>query len=126
MYMVMFVLDDSSHLDDVIQAWQEIGVTGVTLMESTGAYRHQMLTHLGARHLFALPRMVDAGRASHTLFTIVPDRTVVEQCAAAVERIVGSLDQPDTGVLAAWELDVVRGVPDRLRGAGQQDKESPA
>ncbi len=126
MYMVMFVLHDSAHLDDVVLAWQDIGVTGITLVESTGAYRRQMLTHLGARHLFSLPRMVDAGQASHTLFTIVPDQAVVEQCVAAAERVVGSLDNPNTGVLAAWELDVVRGVPDRLRGTGQPGTESPA
>lgn len=114
MYMVMFILHDNTHLDDVIQAWQRVGVGGITIMESTGAYRRQV-GRMGARYLFAMPRMVDADRASHTLYTIVPNAAVVEQCVAAVEGIIGDLEQPDTGVLAAWQLDVVRGVSSELR-----------
>jgi hypothetical protein len=40
---------------------------------------------------------------------------VVQRCIEAVQAVVGNLDDPNTGVLAAWELDVVRGVPPTLR-----------
>ena len=122
MYMIMFILHDSAHLDDVVQAWQQAGVTGVTLLESTGAYKRQQLTHLGARYLFAVPRMVDAEQTSHTLITIVPDAATVQTCIDAVEGIVGNLDRPNTGVLAAWELDIVRGVPTTLRTPEDPDE----
>lgn len=115
MHMIMFILHDSAHLDDVLASWSEIGVTGVTLVESTGAYRRQQISRLGARFLFAMPRMVDTEQASHTLFTIVPNQQTIDACIAAVERVVGNLDEPDTGVLAAWKLDTVRGVPPELR-----------
>lgn len=117
MYMIYFILHDSAHLDDVLAAWQAVGVTGVTLMESTGAYRRQQIGRLGARFLFSMPRMVNAEQFSHTLVTIVPNAEVVQACIDAVEEVVGNLDQPHTGVLAAWELDIVRGVPQELRGA---------
>ena len=29
MYMIMFILHDSAHLDDVVEAWQAAGVTGI-------------------------------------------------------------------------------------------------
>ena len=120
MHMIQFILHDAAHLDEVIQAWQDIGVTGITIMESTGAYRRQV-RRMGARYLFAMPRMVDAEQASYTLVTIVPDVTVVEACITAVEGVVGDLDNPNTGVLAAWELDVVRGVPAQLRQPENKD-----
>jgi nitrogen regulatory protein PII len=125
MYMIYFILHDSAHLDDVLEAWQDIGVTGVTLMESTGAYRRAQVSNLGARFLFARPRMVDAEQASHTLVTIVPNADVVQQCITAVEGVVGNLDNPNTGVLAAWELDIVRGVPAELRNGEASASEPP-
>lgn len=114
MYMILFILHDAAHLDNVIQAWNDIGVSGVTILESTGAYRRQV-RHLGARYLFAMSQMVNTEQASFTLVTIVPDETVVRACITAVEGVVGDLDQPNTGVLAAWVLDIVRGVPPELR-----------
>lgn len=114
MYMVYFVLHDADHLDDVIKAWQAVGVTGVTIHESTGAYSRQ-ITPVGARYLFTMPRSTRAEKASYTLVSIVPDVAVVEQCVTAAESVVGNLDDPNTGVLVAWELDVVRGVPRELR-----------
>ena len=41
MYMVLFVLDDPEHLDAVLSAWSSKGLTGVTIVESTGLYRRQ-------------------------------------------------------------------------------------
>ena len=50
-----------------------------------------------------------------TLFAIVPDEQVARQCLAATERIVGELDDPNTGVFMAWPLAVVKGVPPSVR-----------
>ena len=114
MYMVYFVLHDADHLDEVVQAWQDVGVTGVTIHESTGAYSRQ-ITPVGARYLFTMPRSTRAEKFSYTLVTIVPDADVVQRCVQAAEAVVGNLDEPNTGMLAAWELDIVRGVPPQLR-----------
>ncbi len=109
MYMLLFILHDPKHLDDVIHAWYDIGVGGITILESTGAYRRRV-QYLGARYLFGMPRIVEAEQSSHTLISIVPNADVVQQCIAAVEKIVGNLDDPNTGVLAAWQVPIVRGV----------------
>lgn len=114
MYMVYFVLHDADHLDEVIKAWQDVGVTGVTIHESSGAYSRQ-LTPVGARYLFGMPRSTRAEKFSYTLVTIVPGEDVVQHCIEAAESVVGDLQNPNTGVLAAWALDVVRGVPSDLR-----------
>lgn len=124
MFMIYFVLHDADHLDDVIRAWQDIGVTGVTIHESSGAYSRQ-ITPVGARYLFTMPRSTRAERFSYTLVTIVPDADVVQRCIAAAESVVGNLDEPDTGVLAAWELDVVRGVPAELRRNDKTEGDAP-
>ena len=39
MYMLIMVLDDTAHLNDVLTAWDSAGVGGVTIIESTGLNR---------------------------------------------------------------------------------------
>jgi hypothetical protein len=112
MYIVMFVLDDSKQLDAVLEAWQAIGIGGATIMESTGSFRRRQVRPLGARYIFsAIQAVENVERGQYTLFTIVPDLEKVQACQAAVEEIIGDLNDQDTGILAAWELAHVKGVP---------------
>lgn len=109
--MVMLVVDDPNRLDDVLDAWEAVGVSGSTIIESTGINRHkQRLT--GSVIMAGFNRLISSGDESHfTLFVIVPDENMVHACLEAAEKIVGSLDQPNTGVMAAWQLSFVKGVP---------------
>ena len=108
MYMIMFVLDNPDHLDGVLEAWQEAGIRGATIVESTGIQRLQR-KNVPMRYLFQTPGLVEEGHL--TLFVIVESEQLVQECLQATERIVGSLDEPDTGVFAAWMLTSVRGLP---------------
>ena len=42
MHMVLFVLDDPELLDEVLDVWEAIGVSGVTIMDSTGINRRRL------------------------------------------------------------------------------------
>jgi hypothetical protein len=118
MQMVMFVLDDPEHLEAILDAWQAVGVTGVTIIESSGSYRVRKKRPLGARYMFgALSESSRVKMEHYTLFAIVPDETIVRACLEAAEKIVGDLDGPNTGVLASWELSVAKGVPGKLSNA---------
>jgi len=112
MYMVMFVLDDPNRLDEVLDAWEAVGVSGVTIMESTGIQRrrHARRARIPLRFGFECLTQ-DRLEGHYTLFTIVAGEELVQKCIAAVENVVGDLAGPDTGVLASWELASVRGVP---------------
>jgi hypothetical protein len=112
MQMIMLVLDDPNLLDDVIRAWRSAGITGATILESMGAHRRET-EHLRGRYLFGMPRLVETtDRSQYTLFAIVPDREMAQLCLQATEEVVGDLSQPDTGVFAAWELSLAKGLPD--------------
>lgn len=112
MYMVMFVIDDPSHLDEVLDAWDSIGVTGVTIIESTGINRRRRARQVGSMFMAGINRIMSSDQESHyTLFTMVHNQEIVQKCIAAAETIVGNLASPNSGVLASWQLDVVKGVP---------------
>jgi len=112
MHMVMFVLDDPSQLDDVLNAWEAAGISGATIIESTGINRRRQAKLVGTGLMAGINRLMSGDEESHyTLFTIVPDESVVTRCLEAVESVIGDLNQANTGVLAAWPLSVVKGVP---------------
>lgn len=109
MHMIMLVLDDPSLLDEVLDAWQAVGVTGATIVESSGLHRRRA-TALGARYGFGLPRVVERIEEGHyTVFAVVEEQSMVQPCLAAVETVTGDLDQPQTGMFATWELGFSKG-----------------
>lgn len=112
MYMVMFVLDDPDQLDNVLDAWHAAGVSGATIIESTGINRRRRARQVGSVFMAGVNRLIGDTQESHyTLIVIVPDETLVQACLQAAEAAVGDLNLPNTGVLAAWPLSVVKGVP---------------
>jgi len=111
MYMIMLILDDCSCLDAVLNAWEAVGVSGITIVESTGIYRRRMQqARVPVR--FNFERLVRSDQQGHyTLFAIVDCEDTIQKALTAAESVVGDLDEPNTGVLASWPLTVARGVP---------------
>jgi len=114
MYLLVMVLDDTTRLNEVLHAWEEAGVPGVTILESTGLAR--TLERHNARGAYAgFSQLFGAGRIGHnTLFTVINDIDRAAAVAARVEAILGDLNNPNTGilfvipVLAAWGLGRVK------------------
>ncbi len=109
MLMVMLVLDDPEKLDAVLAAWAALGVSGVTIVESTGVHRYKKQQRLPFRFGFE-GQAPTYDEYHYTLFSIVNDEAMARQCLAVTEKITGDLDNPDTGVLAVWPLTLVKGV----------------
>jgi len=110
MYMMMLVLNDNAHLDRVLDAWSELGVSGTTIVESTGRYRRQH-QHIPMRYAYGDLSLQEFRNV--TVFAITEDEDTVQQCLEAVEQVVGSLEGPETGTFSAWPLAITRGVPSR-------------
>lgn len=116
MHMILLVLDDPGQLEAVLDAWEHNGIPDATIIESTGIHRRRGRTHrIHAR----FPSEQPAGwleEGHYTLFTIVQDEETVRRCLAVTETVIGNLDAPHTGILAAWPLSVVKGVGPRPGG----------
>lgn len=108
MFMIMFVLDDIRHLEKVLTSWSDIGVTGATIIESSGLHR-KLQKSIHMRYIYDNPFLEETGNL--TLFVMVKNETVVRSCLETVEKIVGDLDQPNTGVFSAWPLIMTKGIP---------------
>lgn len=110
MYMIMFVLNDSDKLDPILDAWHEIGISGVTIVESTGFFRRQI--QRSRLHLTFLVEPISSGeeQGNLTLFTAVDNDDLVQQCLAKTEEVIGDLTGRNTGVFTAWPLAFAKGI----------------
>ena len=116
MYMLMMVLDDSAHLNDVLRAWVEAGVKGVTIMESTGVNR--VLPRPVAGPMFAgFSQIFGSGRVGHnTIFAVIDDMETAEAAVAATEGVLGDLTKPHTGIIFAVPVAKTWGFPEPYAG----------
>ncbi len=113
MHMLLFVLDDPNQLDDVLLAWEQVGISGVTIIESTGINRVRTTQLAGKPFMAGINRLLHSDEEGHyTLFTIVKGAETVRECIKAAEKVVGNLKGPHTGVMAAWPVSIVKGIPD--------------
>lgn len=113
MYMVLFVLNDPDHLDDVLDAWEKAGVGGITVLPSTGLGRLRQKE--GLRDDVPLMPGVEnfyhhQSDISHTLFTLVDGEALVKKLVEVTEALVGSLDEPGNGILAVLPTLSVHGL----------------
>ncbi len=108
MFMIMLVLDDSDHLDAILESWSGLGVSGVTIVESSGMHR-RLFKRIPMRYLYGSQTLEESGNL--TLFVIVRKEKLIRECLKAAENIVGDLNQPNTGVFTAWPLLVTKGIP---------------
>jgi nitrogen regulatory protein PII len=109
MYLILFVLNDPDRLEDLLIAWEESGVEGATVLFSTGlgrirgldTWRDDMPLIPSLRDFYELPENMN-----RTIFTIVKEEAQVDAVVAATKKVVGELDEQDTGLLLI--LPVVR------------------
>jgi hypothetical protein len=113
-YQVTLVLDDVNRGPDVIDAWEQAGVGGITIIESTGLARwRQRHGYRDDMPLMPSLRSLLQNREEHhrIIFSIVEGEAAVNHLIEVTERIVGNLAEPNTGILFAMPLSHVAGVP---------------
>ena len=117
-YLVVFVLDDPDRCREVLDAWEEAGAPGVTILDSSGLGR---VRRADMRYdLPLIPSLCDLFRREEsrhcTLFSVVKDQSQVDAIAEATQSVVGELDRKDTGLLFVIPVDRVYGLPKREGG----------
>jgi hypothetical protein len=110
MYILILVLDDVSHLDDVLKAWQDTGVNGVTILESTGLNR-VLKRHRPQAAYARFGQIAGSAVVGHnTLFAVIDDMAIAEEAVIATEKVIGKLHAPNTGIMFAMPLAKVWGM----------------
>jgi nitrogen regulatory protein P-II 1 len=113
MKLILFVLHDAEKLNELLDAWKDAGVSGATVLFSTGLGRiHQSMALRDDLPL--MPSLEDflprPEHFSRTIFTMIDDEAVVEKVVAATQQVVGDLCEPDRGLLMVLPVSQVYGL----------------
>lgn len=115
--LLVVVLYKTSHMPGLLNAWQEVGVAGVTILESAGGYRvKNLLQQVG---LGALGDLFNSDKLeSKTLLAAIEDDEILKKAVTATTKIVGNFNQPKTGILFVMPITMALGITN-LENAGQ-------
>ena len=105
MYIIMFVLNDSKKLDMILDGWSKVGVRGVTILDSIGAYR--IRKRIPGRYAFTT---ANSDENSKTLIAMVEEEQTVKNCLDETERLIGDLSGPNTGIFTYWPVTDIKGI----------------
>ncbi|MEO7839123.1 MAG: hypothetical protein ABIU06_07225 [Anaerolineales bacterium] len=102
MYLILLVIDDPDRLEDLLIAWEEVGVPSATVLFSTGmgrirnleGWRDDMPLIPSLRDFYDIPENMN-----RTIFATVSDEAQVDAVVTATQKIVGDLDKSKTGLL---------------------------
>ena len=100
-HLIVFVLDDPDQCKDILEAWEAAGITGITILESSGMGKMRNSGMLDDIPL--MPGIIDLIKVkenSHrTLFSVVETQEQIDAVLSATQDVVGDLENDDTGFL---------------------------
>lgn len=111
-YLVVLIVNNPGDCPAVMEAWEADGVTGVTILASTG------LGHIRRAGLLddipLLPSLEDIieGEEIHhrTLLSVVDSQELVDKLVASAQRVIGNLEDAHTGFLFVVPVSQVYGL----------------
>lgn len=119
-HLLVAIINDMAKCHEVLQAWEEAGVSGATILESTGLARLKAVARDDLPLIPSLRDLLTSHEFHHrTIFTVVEDEETVERLAEVTQRIVGDFSKPDTGLMFAVPVGKVWGLKKAER-AGQK------
>jgi nitrogen regulatory protein P-II 1 len=108
--LILFVLDDPSRTVPVLEAWARAGVSGATILQSSGLGR-ELQSRDDLPLIPSLRAILREQEQTHrTLFTIVPDSFDIPALIGATETVTGPLADPHTGILIVLPVLEVHGL----------------
>lgn len=108
MKLIIFFLNKEEYLNQILEAFLELDISGATILDSVGMGRilaHDIPIFAGFRNL-----LQESRPGNKTIFSVIPEKKLAP-LTKEIEHIMGSLDEPGNGVLIALPLDFVKGVP---------------
>ena len=106
MKLIIFVLNQEERLEEILEAFLELGINGATILDTIGMGRilaHDIPIFAGFQNLHH-----DTRPGNKTIISVVPEKKV-ERIIQAIEQIIGSLDEPGNGIFISLPVDFVKG-----------------
>ena len=109
MKLLIFVLNDVEKLDELLLALSNGGLRGATILNSMGM-ASSLYSNGESVFMNSLKALLDPQNPENrTIFTVV-DGQQEELFRETVNRVIGSLSEPNTGILFTLPIDSIEGL----------------
>jgi nitrogen regulatory protein PII len=108
MKLLVFIVNDENYLEEILEAYVEAGISRATILDSEGMGR--FLSY--EIPLFAGFKDFMKGNKPYnkTILSVIEDEAMLDQLVPLVEKTIGSLEQPGTGLMFTLPVDWARGI----------------
>lgn len=112
MNVLFIVLNKTEYLDDILDAFVDIGVRGATIIDSQGMGRALVDSSSTNEPFFgALRNLMDNAKPyNKTIFTVIKDEEILDQAVHVVKDIVQDIYEPGVGMMFTLPLGNVYGM----------------
>ena len=111
MYLMVYVLERSEQLPRIMEQFAKIGITGSTVIDSTGMGRVLMKTRATLPVMQQINKVTtDLESSNKTILTVIKEKKRLNDAIEIVKSLCGDLNKPGQGILFATPLQIVEGV----------------
>lgn len=106
MKLLVLVLSKEEYLDDILEAFVEVGITGATIIDSVGM-GHKLAYDIP---IFAgLRKNIKSSAYSKTIFSVVDEDEMLDEAVNLIEQIL-DINEPGNCLLFVVPLAMVKGL----------------
>ncbi len=100
-FLVVLIVDDPDDCSPILDQWEEIGVSGVTILESTGLGRLRRAALRDDISIMPSLRDIFSSREvpHRTMLSVVENQELVDKMVAIAQDVIGDLHDPSTGFM---------------------------
>lgn len=119
--LVVLIIDDPDDCPSILEAWENIGVSGVTIFESSGLGRYKRAGMRDDMPLMPSLRDLFESKEIHhrTLFSVVDDPNKVDEMVSVAQGIIGDLEEGHTGLLFVMPVTKAYGLGKKYNKTGE-------
>lgn len=111
MNILFLVLNETEYLDDILDAFVDIGVRGATILDSQGMGSAIASGTRNEPFFGALRSFLDNARPyNKTIFTVIEDEELLEEAIEAVQNILGDMSKPGVGLMFTLPVRSIHGM----------------
>lgn len=114
MNILFLVLNETEYLDDILDAFVDVGVRGATILESQGMGSALANGDKDVPFFGALRTLLDNARPyNKTIFTVIEDEKVLKDAIEAVQNVLGDMTKPGVGLMFTLPISSIHGMTKR-------------
>lgn len=101
MNALFIVLNETEYLDDILDSFVDIGVSGATILDSQGMGSAITNSGRGSDPFFgAIRSFLENSRPyNKTIFTVIEDEEILFETIKTVKSILGDISKPGVGMM---------------------------